>query len=69
MKNGKFIDDLLEADYQKYLARKSKQGKTPKDRLEWKESRDYWLNDSPMAKGNKFNDTAKEKYLFNELNL
>ena len=69
IKNGKFIDELLEADYQKYLTRKSKQGKAPKDRLEWKESRDYWLNDSPMARGNKFNDTAKEKYLVNELNL
>lgn len=58
LKNGKFIDELLEADYQKYLTRKSKQGKAPKDRLEWKESRDYWLNDSPMARGNKFNKKA-----------
>ena len=58
IKNGKFIDELLEADYQKYLTRKSKQGKTPKDRLEWKESRDYWLNDSPMARGNEFNKKA-----------
>ena len=33
IKNGKFIDELLEADYQKYLTRKSKQGKAPKDRL------------------------------------
>ena len=63
IKNGKFIDDLLEADYQKYLTRKSKQGKTPKDRLEWKESRDYWLNDSPMARGNEFNKKAwKEEW-------
>ena len=58
IKNGKFIDKLLEADYQKYLTRKSKQGKAPKDRLEWKESRDYWLNDSPMARGNEFNKKA-----------
>ena len=71
IKNGKFIDDLLEADYQKYLTRKSKQGKAPKDRLEWKESRDYWLNDSPMARGNKFNDTAKNGkwYKYNEVHL
>ena len=71
IKNGKFIDELLEADYQKYLTRKSKQGKTPKDRLEWKESRDYWLNDSPMARGNKFNETAKNGlwYDFNEVHL
>ena len=71
IKNGKFIDELLEADYQKYLTRKSKQGKAPKDRLEWKESRDYWLYDSPMARGNKFNDTAKNGlwYDFNEVHL
>ena len=63
IKNGKFIDELLEADYQKYLTRKSKQGKAPKDRLEWKESRDYWLNDSPMARGNEFNKKAwKEEW-------
>ena len=63
LKNGKFIDELLEADYQKYLTRKSKQGKAPKDRLEWKESRDYWLNDSPMARGNEFNKKAwKEEW-------
>jgi len=71
IKNGKFIDELLEADYQKYLTRKSKQGKAPKDRLEWKESRDYWLNDSPMARGNKFNETAKNGkwYEYSEVHL
>ena len=71
LKEGKFIDKLLEADYQKYLARKTKQGKAPKDRLEWKESRDYWLNDSPMARGNKFNKKAwKENwYRYNEVTL
>ena len=71
LKNGKFIDELLEADYQKYLTRKSKQGKAPKDRLEWKESRDYWLNDSPMARGNEFNKKAwKENwYRYNEVTL
>jgi len=71
IKNGKFIDELLEADYQKYLTRKSKQGKAPKDRLEWKESRDYWLNDSPMARGNEFNKKAIDNdwYLYNEVTL
>lgn len=71
IKNGKFIDELLEADYQKYLTRKSKQGKAPKDRLEWKESRDYWLNDSPMARGNEFNRKAEKNnwYQYNEVHL
>ena len=71
LKEGKFIDKLLEADYQKYLARKTKQGKAPKDRLEWKESRDYWLYDSPMARGNEFNKKAIDNdwYLYNEVTL
>ncbi len=71
IKNGKFIDELLEADYQKYLTRKSKQGKAPKDRLEWKESRDYWLHDSPMARGNEFNRKAEKNnwYQYNEVHL
>ena len=71
LKNGKFIDELLEADYQKYLTRKSKQGKAPKDRLEWKESRDYWLNDSPLARGNEFNKKAIKNrwYDYNEVHL
>ena len=71
IKNGKFIDELLEADYQKYLTRKSKQGKAPKDRLEWKESRDYWLHDSPMARGNEFNRKAEKNnwYKYSEVHL
>jgi hypothetical protein len=66
---GKFIDNLLEADYAKYLTRKTAQGKTPRGRLDWKEARDYWLLESPMARGNAFNDKAKQWYNVNELNL
>ncbi len=61
--SGKFIDDILEADYAKYLTRKSSQGKPPRNRLDWKEARDYWLNDSPLARGNNFNKKAwKEEW-------
>ena len=56
---GKFIDNVLESDYQKYVTRKTNAGKTPRERLDWKETRDYWLNDSPMARGNAFNNKAK----------
>ncbi len=56
--NGKFIDNILEADYQKYLTRKAKEGKQARGRLEWKDVRDYWLNDSPLARGNNFNRKA-----------
>jgi hypothetical protein len=68
---SKFIDNVLEQDYQKYLTRKTAQGKPPRDRLEWKEARDYWLYDSPMARGNAFNDKAKleEWYPYDEVTL
>ncbi|MCR5342265.1 MAG: hypothetical protein K6E70_02730 [Butyrivibrio sp.] len=70
--NGKFKDPKLEADYQKYVTRKNKEGKTPKDRLAWKEASDYWKNDSPMARGNRFNDKVNKKdkkYPFYEVHL
>ncbi|PWW43207.1 MULTISPECIES: hypothetical protein [Paenibacillus] len=69
--NGKLIDSKLESDYQKYLARKAKEGKPPRDRLEWKKARDYWLNDSPMARGNAFNkkSVVEEWYPCNEVHL
>ncbi|MGL5084879.1 MAG: pre-toxin TG domain-containing protein [Clostridium sp.] len=70
-KDGKFIDNILEEDYEKYLKRKAKEGKLPRERLDWKEARDYWLNDSPMARGNAFNNKAvKEQwYKYNEVHL
>ncbi|MFT9818122.1 hypothetical protein [Lysinibacillus sp. NPDC056185] len=69
--NGRFIDSNLESNYANYLARKAKEGKTPRDRLEWKEERDYWLNDSPMARGNKFNKTVRNRdiYDYHEIHL
>lgn len=69
--NGKFKDAKLEADYEKYIKRKNKEGKTPRTREDWKETRDYWLNDSPMARGNKFNKTAEKNkwYKYYEVNL
>ena len=71
--NGEFIDEELEEDYKKYVKRKNREGKTPRDRKDWKETRDYWLNDSPMARGNKFNKKSRQKgkewYPYNEVNL
>ena len=54
-----------------YVARKDKQGKSPRDRIDWKEAHDCWLNDSPMARGNAFNNTARESrwYPYNEVHL
>ena len=68
---GKFVDNVLESDYQKYLQRKTKEGKVPKDRLEWEEARNYWLNDSPIARGNNFNKKAVTErwYPYDEIHL
>ena len=65
------FDPKLESEYQTYLLRKKKEGKPPKSLTEWKEARDYWLNDSPMARGNDFNETAiiEGWYPFNEIHL
>ena len=69
--SGKFKDADLENGYLTYIARKDKQGKPPRDRIDWKEAHDYWLNDSPMARGNAFNNTAidNEWYPYNEVHL
>ena len=68
---GKFKDAALENGYLAYIARKNQQGKPPRDRIDWKEAYDYWLHDSPMARGNAFNNTAnkKEWYPYNEIHL
>ena len=68
---GKFKDAALENGYLAYIARKNQQGKPPRDRIDWKEAHDYWLNDSPLARGNAFNNTAKESrwYPYNEIHL
>lgn len=67
--DGKFKDAGLEDAYKRYVERKTKAGETPRDRLDWKEARDYWLNDSPTARGNRFNQTAGKKYDYNEVHL
>jgi len=69
--DGKFVDAQLEADYQKYVARKGKQGKAPRDREDWKKQRDYWMNDSPMARGNAYNASVENRglYDYNEVHL
>ena len=68
---GKFKDADLENGYLTYIARKNKQGKPPRDRIEWKDVHDYLLYDSPMARGNAFNQTARDKrwYPHNEVHL
>ncbi|WP_416394978.1 polymorphic toxin-type HINT domain-containing protein [Allohahella sp. A8] len=59
------------ADYDKYIARKRKQGTEPKDPTEYGKSRDYFEKNSPIARGNKFNEKARDSdwYQFHEIHL
>jgi DNA anti-recombination protein RmuC len=68
---GKFKDPDLELKYEEYLKRKQKANEAPRDRVEWKEVRDYWLEDSPVARGNRFNKQAVdgEWYPYDEVHL
>ncbi|BCE02779.1 hypothetical protein TYM08_P2842 [Marinicellulosiphila megalodicopiae] len=70
-KDNLFKDADLEADYIKYQQRKIKDDKIPRTREDWLEVRNYWLNDSPMARGNAFNKKAvnEEWYPYNEIHL
>lgn len=40
--NEEFFDDVLESKYQDYVKRKTKSGKSVRDRLDWKEASDKW---------------------------
>jgi hypothetical protein len=70
-RGNKFKEAALEDKYQEYLERKKSAGEAPRDRLGWKQAREYWLNDSPMARGNDFNAKARAErwYKVHELNL
>ncbi|HEX2035162.1 MAG TPA: pre-toxin TG domain-containing protein, partial [Chloroflexota bacterium] len=49
--DGAFRDPELESAYRRYVERKERAGQTLRGREDWKEARDYWLDDSPMARG------------------
>ena len=71
---GLFDNPDLEKRYQKYVQGKQKLGLEPekiRDRLDWKEASDYYTQNSPLARGNRFNKTVKESdlYQYHELNL
>jgi hypothetical protein len=69
--SGVFKDAQLEARYQEYVRRKLAARETPRNRLDWKQASDFWLNDSPMARGNAFNKKAVTEnwYDYHEVNL
>lgn len=58
--DGTFVNPEYEANYQKYVSRKLKEGKTPRDRIDWKKASSYWSDYSYVARGNKFNEAARK---------
>ena len=71
---GIFDNPDLEKRYQKYVQGKQKLGLEPekiRDRLDWKEASDYWTYKSPIARGNRFNTTVKDRklYPYHEIHL
>ena len=73
-KDGIFDNPELEERYQKYVQGKQKLGieaNKIRDRLDWKEASDYYTQNSPIARGNRFNKTVKESdlYQYHEVNL
>ncbi len=68
---GKFVDNVLEAKYQKYVKGKIKAGKPYRDRLDWKKQSDYFLGNINIKRGNDFNLKAKNEkwYPYNEVVL
>lgn len=57
--------------YEQYVQRKQRQYKTPRGFFDWKVVSDYYRNNSPMARGNRFDKKAvKEKwYDFHQVHL
>ena len=57
--------------YSKYVVRKNKINQTPRQYEEWKERSNYYKNNSPMARGNRFDKKAEEQkwYTCNQVHL
>lgn len=68
---GKFLDEELENNYQKYVSRNQKAGKAVRERLDWKKASDYWTRESLVARGNRYNQTVKDAdiYPYHEIHL
>ena len=69
--SGTFVDAELDAKYQAYRARKKNEKASPRSRLDWKQRVDWWMNDSPVARGNRFDRSVerRQSYPFNQVEL
>ena len=57
--------------YEQYVQRKQRQYKTPRGFFDWKVVSDYYRNNSPMARGNRFDRKAEDEkwYKYHQVNL
>ena len=57
--------------YEQYVQRKQRQNKTPRGFFDWKVVSDYYRNNSPMARGNRFDRKAEDEkwYKYHQVNL
>jgi len=69
--DGTFVNKSVESDFQDYIARKTRKGLIAKVREDWKAAVDNFKYDSPIARGNRFNEFAVKKqwYDYNEIVL
>ena len=68
---GVFKNAELEERYQEYVVRNTNRGRRISDRLTWKQDSDFFTQNSPIARGNRFNETVQERktYPHHEVNL
>ena len=68
---GVFKNAELEERYQEYVVRNTNRGRRISDRLTWKQDSDFFTQNSPIARGNRFNETVRERktYPHHEVNL
>ena len=69
--DGVFKNAELEERYQEYVVRNTNRGRRVSDRLTWKQDSDFFTQNSPIARGNRFNETVQERktYPHHEVNL
>ena len=69
--DGVFKNAELEERYQEYVVRNTNRGRRISDRLTWKQDSDFFTQNSPIARGNRFNETVQERKIYphHEVNL
>ena len=69
--DGVFKNAELEERYQEYVVRNTNRGRRVSDRLTWKQDSDFFTQNSPIARGNRFDETVQERktYPHHEVNL